>query len=132
MANAAPDRLRIVFVEDVEELRLEMEQFLQRHFDVTACATVAAARQLLTEAIARGVPPDVLVTDVNLDDGDAGDLYAAFAERMPGCRWILVSGDVDLGATEGKIESVAGPPPLILVKPISLRALRRHIEGGET
>jgi DNA-binding NtrC family response regulator len=121
--------LRVLIVEDEEDLRVEMVEFLRRRHEVAACGTVQAAYDALTEAIANAQTPDVVLCDVGLTDGDGSDIYLEFAARLPNCRWIMISGYIQLDDLANKMARVPGPAPTNVEKPVSLRLLQQLILG---
>lgn len=123
---------RVLLVEDEESVAAEIIQFLRRSgHEVMSCASVRAARDTLEAAIAGARPPQVVLSDHGLPDGDAGDLYVEFAARLPGCRWIVLSGHVDHEDLQAKIDRTSGPKPFVVEKPASLLTLRRLVEGDK-
>ena len=125
--------MKILVIEDDDMLRAEIVEYLQRRrHQVVACGSVAAARGALKAMLANCQPPEAVICDVNLPDGNGVDLYVGFASSTPECRWMLLSGNHDLERLEGKLKGLAGPPPVIVDKPASLRVLRQLVEDGSS
>ena len=128
-----PVRKRILLVEDEEGVSVEIEHYMRRFgYEVIACIGVRAARESLLAQLARASPPQVVLCDLALPDGDAGDIYLEFAPRLPGCRWVIMSGAIDLDELNGKIGRTPGPRPTVVDKPVSLHTLRALIEGEDS
>ena len=116
--------VRILLVEDDEDLRTEIREYLlRRGHDVTACGTLAEARSVAHDLAVSKAFADVIVCDVNLPDGNGVDFYASAARELPSCRWVLMSGahDADRIATL-PIED-GQPSCTVIEKPMWLRAL---------
>ena len=123
--------MKILVIDDHDELRAEITEYLQRGgHEVAACGSVATARNALYAMLANAEPPQAIVSDVQLPDGNGVDLYVDFASRAPQCQWVLLSGDHDLDLLESGLKGRAGPAPVILDKPASLRVLRQLLEKG--
>lgn len=121
--------MRILVVEDEADQRAETVDYLRRRrHEVVACATAEAARTVLAEATAGGRPLKLVLCDAGLPDGDGVDLYLSFAGRLPGCRWLLMSGNHDMDRLEGRLAGMAGPKPMISEKPVPMRLLLRLLE----
>jgi DNA-binding NtrC family response regulator len=121
--------LRILLVEDNADLRREVGEYLARRLhEVEAVASVAEARGLLARD-ADGIEEiDLVLCDVNLQDGDGIELLAELGPRRPNCPWLLMSGDPDprrLIETRRQIPHL--PPCTIIAKPVSLRKLAAFI-----
>jgi DNA-binding NtrC family response regulator len=119
--------MNILVVEDDADLRVEIVEYLERrHHRVTACGTVAAARKAFAEMADKALI-EAAVCDVSLPDGDGVDFYVECAGRVPGCRWILMSGGHDLERLRRQLNgnSIA---PVVLEKPLPLRSLCAVLE----
>lgn len=122
--------MKILIVEDDDDLRMEIAEYLRRRrHELVACASLAAARDALSVMLERSEAPQAALCDIGLPDGDGADLYVGFAPRLPGCQWILMSGGHDLERLESIGRSKELPPPLIVDKPVSLRVLNQHLEA---
>jgi DNA-binding NtrC family response regulator len=116
----------ILLIEDDADQRVEIvEYMLRRHHRVTACASVTEAGKALDGAV-----PDAVVADIQLPDGDGVTFYIDNVRRVPGARWILMSGNHDLVRLANELEAVADLPPCSVVdKPVALRLLDQFILG---
>lgn len=116
--------VRILLVEDDEDLRTEIGEYLQRRgHDVTACGSLGDARAAVRRLAARNTAAEAIVCDVNLPDGNGIDFYAASAAELPACRWVLMSGAHDAARIDGLSAGKDLPPCTIVEKPMSLRTL---------
>ncbi|TAJ35348.1 MAG: response regulator [Reyranella sp.] len=117
--------VRILLVEDDDDLRTEIREYLHRRgHEVTACGSLGDARAAVCQLIAAETLPEATVCDVNLPDGNGVDFYMTTASRLPSSRWILMSGAHDHGRTSQLAEATDGRPQCIIIeKPVSLRVL---------
>jgi len=119
---------RILVIEDDEALRTEIVEFLlRRHHVPTGCATLAEATAALET-----MTPDVVLSDINLPDGDGVNYCVSNATRFPAAPWLLMSGDEDLLRLGNRLKSIGGLMPsfAIVEKPVPLRLLDRFIGGA--
>lgn len=119
--------LQILVIEDDEDLRSEIVEFLvRRHHCPTGCGTLAEAVVAL-ETMA----PDAVLSDINLPDGDGVNFCMGNAQRFPAAIWLLMSGDNDLLRLGSQLKSIGGEksPFAIVEKPVPLRLLDRFISG---
>jgi DNA-binding response OmpR family regulator len=123
--------VRTVLVEDDDDLRAEISEYLQRRgHEVTDCATLADARRVLG-ALVSGVPPEAVICDVNLPDGNGADLCREMAPQLPQCRWLLMSGAHEPAELDEKLAGIPGPPRWTIVdKPVTMRALNQALEAS--
>ena len=121
--------MRTVLVEDDDDLRAEIVEYLRRRgHDVTDCATVAEARRVLADMVS-GRPPGSVICDVNLSDGNGADLCREMAPRLPDCHWLLMSGAHEPLELDDKLAGIPGPPRWTIVdKPVSMRILNQALE----
>lgn len=116
--------VRILLVEDDEDLRTEIREYLQRRgHDVTACGSLDDARAAVRRLAAHNTAAEAIVCDVNLPDGNGIDFYAASAAELPACRWVLMSGAHDAARIDGLSAEKGLPRCTIVEKPMSLRIL---------
>jgi DNA-binding response OmpR family regulator len=115
--------VRVLLVEDDPDLRAEICEYLQRRgHDVTDCGSLANCRAIVRRLAAGTAPPDVIVCDVNLPDGNGFDFYVAAAPGLPNCQWVLMSGAHDPDQVD-KVSGKGLPPCAIVEKPVSMRTL---------
>jgi len=113
-AGADSDRLRIVLVEDEDEIR-DSTAMLLRHLGHDVLEAVDAEQALTLMSTAS----DVLITDVVLP-GMSGDLLAAQARTLaPGIQIVFATG-------KGEVNN--WPDAIVLRKPYDLKALMAALE----
>ncbi|WP_354002186.1 response regulator [uncultured Reyranella sp.] len=122
--------LRILLVEDNPDLRREVSEYLiRRQHDVVAVEGSVEARQVLTSVAAERF--NVVLCDLNLQDGDGIDLYVELGGLHPACSWLLMSGSPDFLRLAAARQSAPHLPPCTLVaKPVSLRELGKLVTAG--
>ena len=114
---------RVLVVDDDAAIRTVVTQALRRAgHEVTAVDTLAAADRALAAA-----PPDVLVTDVVLPDGDGLDHLAAVAGRWPALPVIVMSARNTLTTAVRATEAGAYD---YLPKPFDLDALTQAVAAA--
>ena len=114
---------RILVVDDDAAIRTVVAQALRRAgHEVTTADTLAAADRALAAA-----PPDVLVTDVVLPDGNGLDHIASVAERHPTLPVIVLSARNTLATAVRATEAGAYE---YLPKPFDLDALTQAVAGA--
>lgn len=111
---------KILLIEDDTDLRIELNDFLsRRRYSVRACGTLAEAEQALAEQT-----PDVVVSDINLPDGDGATFCMTHSPRQPQAKWLLMSGNQDLVHQSRTLKQSPGSPPFsVLDKPVSMRVI---------
>jgi DNA-binding NarL/FixJ family response regulator len=125
--------MRILIVEDDDDLRAEIVEYLKRRrHELMPCASLAAARETLQAMAAGSERPQAVICDMGLPDGDGADLYDDFAAGVGDCLWILMSGGHDPDRLERVRQPEGTPAPLIVDKPVSLKVLNQYLEtaGG--
>ena len=118
---------QILVIEDDEDLRTEIVEFLmRRNHRPIGCGTLAEAAAAL-EIMA----PDAVLSDINLPDGDGMNFCMSNAARFPAAMWLLMSGNDDLLRLGALLKSIGGEKPsfAIVEKPVPLRLLDRFISG---
>ena len=121
----------ILLIEDDHALRAEILDYLVRHDKrVTACGTLAEAREALRPGNGNFGRPDVVVADISLPDGDGASFYVENASRFPEAKWILMSGNHDLVRLADRLKENPDLPTCAVVdKPMPLRLMTRFIDG---
>lgn len=119
----------ILVIEDDVASREEVRDFLLRRLHtVRDVGRIAEARLAIDERA-----PDLVISDINLPDGDGAAFCVEQAPRYPNTRWLLMSGDP--GAVHRgrqlKIDNDA-PPFSVLSKPVSLRMLDDFVRLATT
>jgi len=104
-------RRRVLFVDDERLLTAAVGDILSEHHDVVIASTAADAIRRVQED--GGF--DVVLCDVQLTDGTALDVHAAYRAAWPGRehRLVLVTGGTDLPGVRALIDG--GQP--VLLKP---------------
>jgi DNA-binding NtrC family response regulator len=117
---------QILVIEDEEDLRTEIVEFLvRRHHQPVGCGSLAEAAAALET-----MTPDAVFSDINLPDGDGVSFCVNTAERFPGTLWLLMSGNDDLLRLGNELKSIGGEKLFSIVeKPVPLRLLDRFISG---
>jgi len=111
---------RILVIEDDDALRIEITDYLQRRRNhVRVAATLAEASQALSQE-----QPDIVISDINLPDGDGAVFCMANAGKHAGTTWLLMSGHSDLVQQSRQLKRDPDAPPFsVLNKPVPLRVL---------
>jgi DNA-binding NtrC family response regulator len=110
----------VVIIEDDEELREEIVDFLKRRGrPAVGCGTLAEA-----EAACRRTTPAVVVADIHLPDGNGVTFCREMAEIYPGTKWVLMSGNADLVREGNRARTQAFA---VIDKPVPLRVLDRFV-----
>jgi DNA-binding NtrC family response regulator len=124
--------VRVLIVEDDDDLRAEIAEYLRRrHYEVDACGSVAAARLALEGLLAGPATAMAVVCDANLPDGSGVDFYRDFADRTPTTRWLLMSGNHDPKDLENTLDGCSrATAPTIVDKPVRLAQLRQLLDGA--
>lgn len=101
-AREAGKSLRLLFVDDEDNIRLTLPFLLEKHgFDVTTVAGVADALVQIS-----AVSFDVLLTDLNIhSEGDGFLVIAAMRRAQPGCKNFILTGYPGLENTIRAIQS---------------------------
>lgn len=120
----------VLIVEDDDDLRPELVEFLRkRGRRVSACGSLAAARETLEKMLAKHTPPVHVISDVGLPDGDGLRLISEFAPRLSDTRWLLMSGSHDIDRLTKTLRNLVTPhPPVVIEKPFSLKVLQRFVD----
>lgn len=124
----------VLIVEDDIDLRPEVTEYLSRRgHRVVGCGSLAEARQALETALTSTTPPDRIICDIGLPDGDGLQLLEEFAPRLPMTAWLLMSGSHDFERLDTKLESFPlSHRPLVIEKPFSLQALLQFVDDDST
>jgi two-component system, cell cycle sensor histidine kinase and response regulator CckA len=118
-AQRAPAGGLVLLVEDAEELRRMIQDFLTtRGYEVVACATAEVA---LKWARTHDRALDLVICDLTLPDLPGDMLVDQLREQRPETRAIFMSGQVGIG--DSILSSPGTEPPLCLEKPFSLNQL---------
>jgi DNA-binding response OmpR family regulator len=114
---------RMLIVEDDDATRRLLSRFFAaRGWDVAAAATLAQGHG----AMDSGPPPDCLVLDLMLPDGDGADLLRRVRSEGLPSRVVVTTGVGDPGRIMGVASS---RPDAVMRKPIDPDAVCRYCEG---
>ena len=113
----------LVIEDDTALLSTIVEYLKRRKHTVMGAATLAEA----TEALAKQAP-DVVVSDINLPDGDGAAYCLEQAVKLPNARWILMSGDHERVQLGQRARDIAAQSSFSVIdKPVPLRLLNRML-----
>jgi len=116
----------VFLVEDEEAILEGIADFLiRRKFAVTTATCFRDAQAALA---AMPSPPDFVITDVRLPDGNGLDIVRDIAARQPRPRIVVITGHLDKEAVEHARTSGADA---VLLKPFPLRTLLAELRGGD-
>lgn len=126
----AAQRPRVLVVDDEPELVELIEESVRRGVDcrVVVADSIESARRILASG-----PVQVLVTDMNLPDGDGISLIPALREHQPNASAIVITGNPSV---DGAISALRGGALDFVPKPFSAehlvervrKAIARHAE----
>lgn len=111
----------ILVIEDDAFLRDEIVDFLARRGrNVVCCDSIAQADAVCQQ----GLKPRLILSDINLPDGDGVSFCARMADSLPSTKWVLMSGNRELVryGTLARLPSVQ-----VVDKPVPLAVLARFI-----
>lgn len=112
--------MRILLVDDHDDTRIIMGRMLKmRGYEVVEASTKAGALEIL-----RGLPIDLLISDLGLPDGSGHDLMAEISAEKP-VRGIALSG---YGMAEDVARSKEAGFHMHLTKPIDFAVLDEMIQ----
>jgi DNA-binding NtrC family response regulator len=123
--------LRVLLVDDDDDLRVEILEYLRRRrHDVTGCSSISDARAAVARQQAESRPPEAVICDVHLIDGNGVDFCLEIAPSLPAARWLLMSGNPDAENLDDKLDELTRRFDFQVVeKPVSLRVLNGILEG---
>jgi len=122
-AREAEKRLRLLFVDDEDNIRLTLPLLLDKHgFDVTTVAGVADALVQIS-----AVSFDVLLTDLNIhSEGDGFLVITAMRRAQPGCKNFILTGYPGL---ENTIRAIQSQVDDFFTKPADIEELVAKIKA---
>jgi ActR/RegA family two-component response regulator len=122
-ACEAGKRLRLLFVDDEDNIRLTLPLLLEKHgFDVTTVPTVADALVQIS-----AVSFDVLLTDLNIhSEGDGFLVITAMRRAQPGCKNFILTGYPGL---ENTIRAIQSQVDDFFTKPADIEELVAKIKA---
>src|SRR6185436_19574583 len=105
---------RALIVDDDQDVRQVLAEFVEREgFDVTMAATLAAARREMADA-----PPDILLVDVRLPDGNGLDILEGLTAAP---EIVLITGNASV---ETAVDALRRGVVDYLTKPVDFARLR--------
>jgi PAS domain S-box-containing protein len=121
-AAAAAGSARVLLVEDDASVRDATAMLLRvEGYRVTAVASLAAALPAVAQE-----PPELLVTDYHLGNGELGtEVVAAVRRVRPNLKAVLLTGDTSAGVKEMQ----ADPNLRVLSKPVEAAELLRLLQA---
>ena len=122
-AHEAGEPLRLLFVDDEDNIRLTLPLLLERHgFDVTSVPTVADALVQIT-----AISFDVLLADLNIHkEGDGFLVIAAMRRAQPHCKNFILTGYPGL---ESAIRAIQSQVDDFFTKPADIEELVAKIRA---
>jgi DNA-binding NtrC family response regulator len=122
--------LRVLLIDDDDDLRFEIVEYLRRRrHDVTGCASISDARIAIARQQTAALPPEAVICDVHLADGNGVDFCLEIAPSLPAARWLLMSGNPDAENLDDKLDELVRRFRFQIVeKPVSLRVLNEILE----
>jgi DNA-binding response OmpR family regulator len=122
-AREAAERLRLLFVDDEDNIRLTLPLLLEQHgFDVTTVAGVADALVQIS-----AVSFDVLLTDLNIErEGDGFLVITAMRRAQPRCKNFILTGYPGL---ENAIRGIQSQVDDYFTKPADIEELVAKIKA---
>ncbi|MDT8387376.1 MAG: sigma-54 dependent transcriptional regulator [Thiogranum sp.] len=115
----------LLIIEDEALLGAELKRHFQREgWRVTVADTLSAARQ---EIFDRGLSPPVVLSDMNLPDGNALDLLEEVGSQQPGAEWIFLTG---YGSVSDSVRALRLGAFDFLEKPIDIDRLEMVVSGA--
>lgn len=109
---------KLLIAESSDTLRIQLQEELKKHYDVTTCADGAAALRLLDS-----LRPDALILDLMLPESD-GLSVLELAEYIPSVVLCITALPSEY-AIQRACDLGAG---YILLKPCSIRSIANHLE----
>lgn len=119
----AGELLRLLFVDDEDNIRLTLPLLLEEHgFDVTSVPTVADALVQIT-----AISFDVLLADLNIHrEGDGFLVIAAMRRAQPRCKNFILTGYPGL---ESAIRAIQSQVDDFFTKPVDIEELVAKIKA---
>ena len=116
---------QLLIIEDETLLGNELARFFKKHgWDVSQALDIKTAQSMINE---HAVEPIVILSDMNLPDGNALDFMEAVKSGLQGCEWILLTG---YGSVTDSIRALRLGAYDFLEKPCDLDRLNMLVEGA--
>jgi DNA-binding NarL/FixJ family response regulator len=130
VAEDQPEPIRVLLADGQSLFREAMRLVLETHPDLTVVGEASNGMQAVTEA--ERAEPDLALVDANLPNGDGIRATAMIAERVPGCRILVLS---DQGDERTLIASLEAGATGFVTKGSEMGQLidtARRVHAGET
>jgi DNA-binding NtrC family response regulator len=115
----------LLIIEDENLLGNELVRFFSKqHWDVTLATNLSSARKLLS---AGEIEPIVIVSDMNLPDGNSLDFLENIGSSLPHCEWIFLTG---YGSVTDSVRALRLGAYDFIEKPCELDRLHMLVEGA--
>jgi two-component system, NtrC family, response regulator AtoC len=115
----------LLIIEDQTLLGNELARFFRKQqWDVTLVTSIKSARQMLS---AGEIEPIVIVSDMNLPDGNALDFLEQIGGGLPHCEWIFLTG---YGSVTDSVRALRLGAYDFIEKPCALDRLHMLVEGA--
>ena len=113
-----------LLIEDDTDLREEIREYLQRRrHKVRDVAKIGEAREAILEQV-----PDVVISDINLPDGNGGMFCVEHAPQYPRTKWLLMSGDPNSAHYGQQLKRDPDDASFsVLIKPVPMRILEDFV-----
>ena len=115
----------LLIIEDEALLGNELARFFRKHdWDVSLAIDIESARRLLS---AHNIDPIVILSDMNLPDGNALDFLEQTQSSLPHCEWIFLTG---YGSVTDTVRALRLGAYDFIEKPCELDRLHMLVEGA--
>ena len=115
----------LLIIEDEALLGNELARFFRKqHWDVSVAIDIESARRLLSEL---NIEPIVILSDMNLPDGNALDFLEQTSNSLPNCEWIFLTG---YGSVTDSVRALRLGAYDFIEKPCELDRLHMLVEGA--
>jgi two-component system, NtrC family, response regulator AtoC len=115
----------LLIIEDETLLGNELARFFRKqHWDVSVAIDIKSARQLLNE---QKLDPIVILSDMNLPDGNALDFLEQAGNGLPHTEWIFLTG---YGSVTDSVRALRLGAYDFIEKPCELERLHMLVEGA--
>src|SRR5438105_10983799 len=117
---------RILLVDDeVSLVQAYSRHFERRGFEPTPAHRVSEAVSAIESSLKEDRPFSVIVTDLQLPDGDGRGIVKLAREKLPKCPVLVITGS---GSVSGTMEAMRLGAVTVLEKPVGLDALEAEVE----
>lgn len=120
--TSAPQRPRLLFVEDEMGLRQAYQRYFERRFEVTLVDSGRDAQRACGDAV-----PDLVILDLKLPDADGMDVLRSLRTQVPGLPAIITTS---YASRQPVFDMLGIPHQGYLVKPFSLTDLEAQIDAA--